>query len=219
MFSWTAKKDEAYVDSSETSGQTRPYYGNARPTVEARQNMRQLSNGNWAYDSVINNGTSHVLNQYGQEAIPRQDGMGYNYQQPALDHKIQYAALNEHYHSVVQGERQRAGQGMQRRHSFDLHQAFSKAVADPDNLRLVSHDEHTSFGGSKRMGQFTFSEMADAKKLFDGHLKTVKGSTFDHQVFEQSRPKSSAPLNGYVAPSDRQTRASNSTKSFKSFFD
>lgn len=188
------KDDEAYVDPSEANGQTRPSYESARKTVEARQQMTKLKDGTWVFKSDVTPDTWHQLDQYGREAIPRQDGRGYNLQRPALDHKVQYAALNEYYHTQVQQERQKAQQGLQRRHSLDLHNAFHNAVADPSNLRLVSHDEHVSFGGAKRMGQFSDQEKRAAKTLFDTHLTDVSSTSLERINFNLNRPRSSVPL-------------------------
>ena len=194
------KKDPDYVSPHDAQEQTRPSYERSRGTVEKRQKLqRTLSGNHLTFESAVNPGTWHQLNLYGEEAIQKRDG-GYMFRQPALDHIVQYAAINEHYHSVVRTERNKAKNGLSRRNSFDLHQAFVGAVADPGNLRLVTHDEHGAFGGSTRMGQFSKREMHQAKMLFEDHLPVFKSSPKMQEMFHKNRPRSSVPLPGGNIP-------------------
>jgi hypothetical protein len=128
-------------------------------------------------------------------------------QQPAMDHVIQYAALNEVYHAIVDHERQKTTQGRTRRNSLDLHDAFKGAVSDPSNLRLVSHDEHVNNGGSKHTGQFSDSELRNAHTLFVKHLPSVESTHQELAMFHNSRPRSSAPpVTNIFGTSDRVLR-------------
>lgn len=193
--------DEDYVDPSESRGQSRPGYGKMRKTVGQRQKMRRTSSGNLEFESAITPGRWIQLDSKGRETILRdtkkikkRNKDPFIRRQPALDHIVQYAALNEHYHSVVKAEREKESNGLKRRNSLDLHMAFSNSVADPGNLRLVSHEEHKSFGGSKRTGQFNNTEKRQAKTLFEKHIPPTESTSKELASFNFSRPKSSVPL-------------------------
>lgn len=193
--------DDDYVDPSESRGQSRPGYAKMRRLVAQRQKMRRTASGNMEFESAITPGRWIELDSKGRETILRDSKKIKKRKkdplirrQPALDHIVQYAALNEHYHSVVKAEREKANNGLKRRNSLDLHTAFSNSVADPGNLRLVSHQEHKSFGGSKRTGQFSNTEKRQAKSLFEKHIPPIESTSKEFASFNFSRPKSSVPL-------------------------
>jgi hypothetical protein len=145
--------NDAYVDPSDSQGQTRPDYSKSRKQVEKNQFMQPVSGGGFKYQSAFDENKWNYLDDKGREVFSKQAHKGgVIKQQPAMDHVIQYAALNEVYHAIVDHERQKTTQGRTRRNSLDLHDAFKGAVSDPSNLRLVSHDEHVNNGGSKHTG-------------------------------------------------------------------
>lgn len=187
--------DEAYVDASDSRGQSRPAYSQARKAVAARQKLRRTASGNLEYKSAVTPNTWNKLDSKGRETFPKQAHKGGSItQQPALDHVVQYAALNEHYHASVEAERDKAAKALKRTDSFDLHRTFQGAVADDTNLRLVSHAEHVAAGGSKRTGGFTSKEKRDARALFDKHVPATQGTKSQLTAFNHLRPKSSVPL-------------------------
>lgn len=53
--------------------------------------MRRTGSGNCEYDSAVTPGVVHKLNGDGHEKIKKRKVDKYIYQQPALDHVVQYA--------------------------------------------------------------------------------------------------------------------------------
>ena len=194
-----SSRDGDYVDPSESRGQTRPSYERARPVLEKRQNMRRSpSGGHMLFDSEARPGRVNELDINGQESIKKikLDKHGkpqHLTQRPAMDHIVQVAAIKESYNSRVTEERGKAAGGLTRTSSFDLHQSYSRAIADPDNLRLVTHTEHTSMGGTTHMGQFTASESRVASSLFESHMPTTPSTPTQETAFTANFPASAFP--------------------------
>lgn len=186
-----------YIDPSEHNKKPRASYESARKTVEGRQNMRRTaSGGHFEFDSAITSGKVNQLNSSKQEQIPRAPGKsGDIWQKPALDHIVQYANLNEQYTALVHEHRALEDKGLKRRNSLDLHDAFKAAASDPANLRLVTHQEHTSHGQTLRSGQFPQSEQKRARNLIQTQLDSIpESSKKSLDAFNSGRPKTAVEL-------------------------
>lgn len=202
------REDEAYVDPSEGQKRTRPTYANQFKTVAQRQNLEQQSDGSYLIDSVVTPGLRHKLDSQMRETVPNHHGKyGTVQQKPALDHKIQFANLQEQYDQLVTAERDKATNGLKRRSSFDLGQAFERAVADPDNLSIKTHSEHVNTGGSLRRGQFSQQEQNAARQLIESHYDTNNEHSQEWSQNNWGRPKWATPLpNTSNEPTRRSTR-------------
>lgn len=212
------KDDEEYVDPSEYSGRPRVSYESARQTVQDNQNYRQDQDGNVVFDSVFSddqNTVNNYLNPDGTDPT-YQDHHGRT-RRPVMDHVIQYAALDEAYERRVVYERNEAAEGRPRRNSVDLFNAFHSAASDPDNLRLLTHQEHVAIGGNKHKGQFSEQEQGAAEDLFNAHLDAQGFG--DQNAFHQNRPRASIPLNvDHGEPTRHSERLQGKSQDFSRFF-
>lgn len=192
-------EDDDYVDSrsSGKKSSSRPGYESAREVVSQRQNLKRTPSLNHFQFTSIDGTTIHTLDHKGRESIAQKPKNGKPRpplkRQPALDHIVQYIALKQGHDELVTAERSQAAQGRPRRNSVDLADAFRKAVANPDNLRLVMHDEHSAQGGHKTRDTLTKKEISTAKKMLNRHLSPTP-STMPQSVFDQNRPKWHTPL-------------------------
>lgn len=181
----------------------RPTYASSRKHVAKRQKFRRSPSGDHTlFDSAVHSGQVNILDSRGRESIPvkpSKTGAARPplLQQPALDHIVQFAALSEHYGKAVEHNRAESQQGRARSSSFDLFQAFKGAVADPDNLRILTHDEHVALGGSSKRGQFSKADQQNAAALFDKHFE--KTTTQEESEADTGwRQKTTYPLPGGV---------------------
>lgn len=191
--------DGDYVDSRSNGkpSTSRPGYQSARAEVSKRQGLTLSPNRKHLQFTSFDGKTTHKLDLKGREWIAQKPKNGKPRpplkRQPALDHVVQYIALKQGHDELVTAERAEAAQGRPRRNSVDLADAFRKAVANPDNLRLVMHDEHAAHGGHKTRDNLTKKEISNAKKMLNRHWSPTP-STMSQSVFDQNRPKWHTPL-------------------------
>lgn len=211
--------EEDYFEAT-SGGRPRPSYASSFPDVAKEQAMKRSNSGNhYTFESAINPGVFHTLDSLQRESIPQKPKGGKPrpnlLQHPAMDHyPVQFAALQEVHDSTVTQERQKAQQGLKRRHSVDLHDAFSAATKDQKNLRLVTHPEHVSQGASTKRGNFSAAKSKQAKTFYESHLPSIPSTPTRQKQFDQSRPKSHTPFPGgqSVAISGRVTRSQTNKK-------